>query len=1167
MSKEILDDIIRNFTPEKFRDFFRDKNRNFSPREEELNEYDTDIFSSCHKIGEIKFENQNMLFVHIKTANELTERSSKKKQYELAKKILKDLFFDTGIFIFYDVRGNFRFSLVYTNYISKKRDWSNFRRFTYYVNRELTNKTFLKQIGAGDFGTLEKIKSAFSITAVTDIFYNEFFQIYEKIVNDVIINNKNINEQTARDFVLLFAIRIIFIGFIQKKGWIGSDIDFLNSFFKEYKNLKCEKNTFYSDWLCILFFNALNSFGRKEVYFKSNFSKETGEILQLAPYLNGGLFRTKQGYDDKEYFITDNSIDLFFEFLFSHSFTIEENSFEDEDLQLNPEFLGIIFERIVNKADGAVYTPRTEVDFMCRLTLVKWLEKNTSSTIEKQNLYELFFKEIGDEKNPEDYQKSGSFSKKEANEIIDLLSNISICDPAVGSGAFVVGILQVIDEIFKTLSEKYIIELDSDFERRKKIISNSLYGVEVKEWAVWICQLRLWISLFIDAPDELKSSPKAILPSLEFKIRQGDSLMQRIGSKMFPVMGHAVIGKSIKSKITELKNLKTDYFYNKSEIQELYVKQNEIKVFNSILDEEIEESKDEIKRKQVKKVEIKTDLFGREDKSGYQDSIKFNEEELEQLNSRLTELREQKNNIKNDKPLIWNIEFAEIFTEKGGFDIVIGNPPYVRQEKIEDPTGKISDKKEYKNLLQEMVRLDFNDYFKPKVKIDAKSDLYTYFYIRSLRLLNKNGYLCFICSNSWLDVGYGVWLQKFLLDRCPVDFIIDNHSKRSFESADINTIISLIQAPFRKPDENHKVKFIAFKKPFEEVIFTENLLDIENIDTIKINNNFRAYPITTKELRESGMEYENEESGELKKGNYVGDKWGGKYLRAPKIMIKFFKSNELMRFNDFVNIKYGLKTGNVDFFYINEDIIKKYKIEKEFYYPIITSSQNLDTLFVKANEFLFSSHLSENELKKTNAFKYIQYGESVGVNRGVSVRSHRPYWYSLNFENINVLFLRFWDKRFWSPIVSHDSTCSDNFCYGNFKINEYCGKILVNSTFYFLQIELYGRDNQGQGVLTTYMEFDYPFIRMPNLKEDNDKYINILDKINKRKIKTIFDECGINPESETPIEGQEPNPLPDRAELDKIVFDALELTEKERKEIYRAVCRLVWNRISKAKNV
>ena len=210
--------------------------------------------------------------------------------------------------------------------------------------------------------------------------------------------------------------------------------------------------------------------------------------------------------------------------------------------------------------------------------------------------------------------------------------------------------------------------------------------------------------------------------------------------------------------------------------------------------------------------------------------------------------------LRKEKPLIWSIEFADVFAEKGGFDIIIGNPPYVRQEAIADPAEKIKDKKEYKNCLEEMVRIDFPDDFNKKTKINAQSDLYTYFYIRGLRLLNSKGIHTFICSNSWLDVGYGTWLQDFLLKRCPVELIIDNHAKRSFEAADVNTIISIIHAPQKRVNENHLVKFVAFKKTFEESIYTEHLLTIENAKKIESNDVFRVYPITIKDLKDTGTE-------------------------------------------------------------------------------------------------------------------------------------------------------------------------------------------------------------------------------------------------------------------------------------------------------------------------
>ena len=423
------------------------------------------------------------MFALFKASQPLSERSGKKRNMKKAKKILKDSQSDAGIFIFYDRQGNFRFSLIYPEVVGNRRQWSNFRRFTYFVrpDPEFTNKTFLQRIGGkdndGGFSSLDKIKEAFSLSAVTDIFYKDFFVEYNKIIEAVKKINKSVGQEKARDFVLLFTVRTIFLGFIQKRRWIGNDERFIQNLLKEYENKYSGKNLFYERWLNPLFFEALNSPpGKKAAYKDNEFSAETEKNLQMAPYLNGGLFKQKTDYDDQEYFIPDKEIREFFDFLFSHNFTIEENSYEDEDLQLNPEFLGIIFERLVNKSDGAVYTPRTEVDLMCRLSLVKWLEKNISPAIKKINLYELFFRE-GEK--AED-QKRGSFSEKETKEILGFLENITVCDPAVGSGAFLVGMIQVLDEIEQDLKLRIRIKDIDAFERKRELSPSRFMAWKLK---------------------------------------------------------------------------------------------------------------------------------------------------------------------------------------------------------------------------------------------------------------------------------------------------------------------------------------------------------------------------------------------------------------------------------------------------------------------------------------------------------------------------------------------------------------------------------------------------------------------------------------------------------------------------------------------------------------
>jgi len=158
VSRDILDDIINDFSPEKFIRFFRSKNTLFSPRQEELTQYNDVNFKNGKKLGEINFKDNSLFIYSFQAEQVLSEKSGKKAQYEKGKKILKETQTDTGIFIYYDQSDNFRFSLVYANYLGKRRDWSTFRRFTYFVSREFTNKTFLQRIGDGDFSNLEKIK-------------------------------------------------------------------------------------------------------------------------------------------------------------------------------------------------------------------------------------------------------------------------------------------------------------------------------------------------------------------------------------------------------------------------------------------------------------------------------------------------------------------------------------------------------------------------------------------------------------------------------------------------------------------------------------------------------------------------------------------------------------------------------------------------------------------------------------------------------------------------------------------------------------------------------------------------------------------------------------------------------------------------------------------------
>jgi hypothetical protein len=160
--------------------------------------------------------------------------------------------------------------------------------------------------------------------------------------------------------------------------------------------------------------------------------------------------------------------------------------------------------------------------------------------------------------------------------------------------------LQVLEQVLENLysrnntPDELKKNMPTPFERKKAIIANSLYGVEVKRWAVWINHLRLWLTLFVDMPDDFKYSFEPLLPNLTFKVRTGDSLVQRIGSKTFPVQGHVNLSPEVKRKITQLKQKKRDFFYNKHKDYFL-IEQEELAVFRAILDEEIRSRQEQIR--------------------------------------------------------------------------------------------------------------------------------------------------------------------------------------------------------------------------------------------------------------------------------------------------------------------------------------------------------------------------------------------------------------------------------------------------------------------------------------------------------------------------------------------------------------------------------------------
>ena len=409
----------------------------------------------------------------------------------------------------------------------------------------------------------------------------------------------------------------------------------------------------------------------------------------------------------------------------------------------------------------------------------------------------------------------------------------------------------------------------------------------------------------------------------------------------------------------------------------------------------------------------------------------------------------------------------------------------------------------------------------------ARSDLYCYFYARALQLLAHGGSHVFVCSNSWLDVGYGARLQEYLLKNAHVRDIFESAVERQFSTADINTIISVIRKG--QPDESALTRFVSLRDKFDRAVGDASL---------------RRELIRTRDaLLTAGSEPGR--SGT----KYVGDKWGGKYLRAPNIYrhILDAKADKLVRLGDIAEVRFGLKTGAVDFFYLTQEKMKEWGIEPEFLHPIMTTPKESRRLLVDASTLprkLFMCHKDRGELKDTAALAYIEWGERQGFHRRSSVRSRRA-WYDVGQVQQTQIAMNYIINTTARAYLLNGSGLVPNVFHTaqiETSLLTQLGAAL-NSSFVQMSINLSGRANLGGGALKLELyEFGNLTLPHPQLL------------------------------AETPIDtfaGADwdvLNPSPARRKIDDAVFDALSLTQGERDAVYEGVTELVENRLRRARS-
>jgi len=1026
---------------------------------------------------------------------------------------------------------------------------------------------------------------AFDVEAVTKQFFDEYKAIFRILEDDLCKQTKD--RPWSHDYSLQLLNRCMFIYFVQRKGWLGNDRDFFLSFWESYQRSAQSQNSFVDNWLRVLFFEA---FCNKPTSYHNYFPTEIREALALAPYLNGGLFTENKLDQDHKVAITDRRFEQILKFLERYNFTIAEDSPLDKEVAVAPEMIGKVYESLVNVSEevdergeaGIFYTPRTEIELMCRLSLVDHLANHLGEE-RKDLLYQLIFALEPDENTDADRAVADANLWSVLNE---RLHDITVLDPACGSGSFLVGMLNILDDLQERANRQLGVA-EAPYERKKRIIGQSLYGVDVMEWACHVAELRLWLALIIDADftrEELHIRQEPLLPHFSFKVRCGDSLVQEVGGINFGHLSSSQeISRDLKSRITTLKNEKLKFYNNDTTCKFHSVdalKNEERRLFADILEarqHRIQERIKDLRRKLEGPQESQIRLDGTVTSRSHQMDLEASKyrQEIEALTAELaqTEASRKVLSTAKDVPFVWDIAFVEIFeSEKDGFDIVIGNPPYVRQEAIADPRlprdeVTTENKRIYKDKLARSVYQPFPHFFGYRAgnktvahKLDAKSDLYIYFYLHGLSLLNGKGSFCFITSNSWLDVGYGADLQEFLLKHCHIKMVLDNQVRRTFATAAVNSVIVLFSAP----DDRHEwalektARFVMFRVPFEHILSPVIFDEIEEAEERKATKEYRVLPITQSKLLADGCEMPDEEKAEtgkttgplIKVARYIGNKWGGKYLRAPEIYWTILEKGKgkLVRLGDVAEVRRGFTTGANEFFYLDEAKIREWRIEEEFLKTVIKSPRECKRILIDPNDLkfkIFMCHKDKRALKDTAALEYIKWGESQGFNRRPTCVG-RERWWQVGLEIANSLFVK-----------EANETSAVFYNPNNYPVDcrLYCSDLpdasflFLNSPIAAMMFEIYNRAGLGEGARSL-MVSDYaivPSLHKGILLADAKKIIQKISVLLPRSLRMPGD--------------------PNWHILDDAIFDILQLTQGARDAVYEAVIQLVEARLKKAGSV
>ncbi len=681
------------------------------------------------------------------------------------------------------------------------------KRYTFLLGKGQSCRTaaenFQKLIDKHGDINRDDIVKAFDVEALSKEFFDKYKAKYEKFCN-YIYDNRNDeslfghefaewDEKIIRDYVKKLLGRIVFLHFLQKKGWLGvevnkqwgdGDTQFMRNLFKA--STQEQKDNYLDLVLEPLFAGALNTQRPNDIFDLNVEGFRTTRI----PYLNGGLFERDALDEPKSTFPASYFEDLF-EFFYQYNFTIDENDPNDAEVGIDPEMLGHIFENLLedNKDKGAFYTPKEIVQYMCRESLIAYL---TTCVMKKQGENHKPADEIKESvrkllNKPEEIVPN--MKKNHFEDFGSYIRNVKICDPAIGSGAFPMGLLNELVRcrvfINAWAKDDKGNLLEGDYAALKtEIISNNIYGVDIEKGAIDIARLRFWLSIIVD-----EQTPH-VLPNFDYKFMQGNSLIPTFDGKYINLdtksQKHINV-EAMKKEKQRLYELKQKYYQAEGE------EKHELNV----------QIKDTI-------LKLISRQLGYESRAWYQHNavqgtLSFDDVEtmsFQEVRQSLPEdklqsiaLAESLHAKLNDSSIPvaersqvdihffdWRIMFTEVFDNgSDGFDIVIGNPPYIQLQNNGGSLAKLYADHGY-------------------VTFARTGDIYCLFYERASQILKQNGHVCFITSNKWMRAGYGDKTRGFFASYTNPLLLIDFAGVKIFESATVDTNILL----YSKSENEHK---------------------------------------------------------------------------------------------------------------------------------------------------------------------------------------------------------------------------------------------------------------------------------------------------------------------------------------------------------------------------